>query len=89
MIWTILTTLLLSLNCGVTVWLLFKNKNLTRISAGYKVRLNLVDHDIKTLHHNQKVLQSLVKEMRKDLLIYGEIKKSRTKAISIERQEES
>jgi septal ring factor EnvC (AmiA/AmiB activator) len=45
------------------------------------------DRDIKTLHTNQKVLQSLIKEIRKDLILYGEIKKSRTKAIAFEKTE--
>ena len=54
-----------------------------------KRKLYIANNDIRTLHTNQKMLQSLVKEIRKDLLVYGEIKKSRNKAVSTERQEES
>lgn len=47
----------------------------------YHRKLYLLDHDIKTLHSNQKVLQSSIKELHKDLRIYGEVKKSRIKTI--------
>ena len=89
MILIILTTFLLSLNFSTIIWLLFRNKNLRRQLTEYKRRLNLVDNDIRTLHFNQKVLSSLVKEIRRDLLVYGEIKKSKNKAASFEKQEEN
>ena len=46
-----------------------------------------LNNDIKTLHLNQKMLQSIIKEMRKDLMLYGEIKKSRSKSIAFEKTE--
>ena len=72
------------------VWLSFLTyyvRKLTKRNEELKRKLHSTDHDIKTLHSNQKELQSLIKEIRKDLLVYGEIKKSRTKAISFERPE--
>lgn len=46
------------------------------------------DRDIKTLHFNQKMLQSSIKELRRDLKIYGEIKRSKDKCISSEKTDE-
>jgi hypothetical protein len=40
------------------------------------------DKDIRTLHGNQKLLHSSIKELHKDLRIYGEVKKSRVKTFS-------
>ena len=77
---------------GVVLWLGFLTYHLSKqrnYLLEHQRKLNLADHDIKTLHHNQKVLQSTIKEMRRDLLLYGEIKKSRSKTLSIEGPEES
>jgi hypothetical protein len=89
MIWTILTWIIFSFNTGSVIWLLFINKKLKSKLLEHQKRLNVSDKDIISLHFNQRVLQSIIKEIRKDLLIYGEIKKSRNKAISFEKQEES
>src|SRR5487761_2211443 len=51
-------------------------------------KLYSADHDIKTLHVNQKVLQSSIKELRKDLKVYGEIKRSKDKYIFPEKTDE-
>jgi len=48
----------------------------------YNKRLNLLNRDIKTLHLNQKMLQSSIKDLYKDLKIYGEIKRARINTIS-------
>jgi len=77
---------------SVTIWLWFLTHQLRKQRdqlLEHKRRLNLADKDIKTLHFNQRVLQSLVKEMRRDLLLYGEIKKSRNKTFPVEKPEES
>ena len=53
-------------------------------------KINLADKDIRTLHGNQKLLHSSIKELHKDLRVYGQIKKSRVKAFSqVETGEES
>ena len=46
------------------------------------------DRDIKTLHLNQKVLQSTIKELHRDLKIYGEVKKSKVRFLSETPEEE-
>ena len=43
----------------------------------FNKRIISIDRDIKTLHFNQKMLQSTIRELHKDLKIYGEIKKSK------------
>ena len=50
-------------------------------------KLYLADRDIKTLHGNQKMLQSSLKEIYKDLKIYGEIKRARIKSGPSEKEE--
>lgn len=50
-------------------------------------KLYLVDRDIKTLHSNQKMLQSSIKQIYKDLKNYGEIKRSRIKQYYPEKEE--
>lgn len=50
-------------------------------------KLYLADRDIKTLHRNQKMLQSSVKEIYRDLKIYGEIKRARITSGPSEKEE--
>ena len=51
-------------------------------------KLYSADHDIKTLHFNQRMLQSSIKELRRDLKIYGEIKRFKDKIIYAEKADE-
>lgn len=55
---------------------------------GLSKQIILVDRDIKTLHLNQKVLQSTIKELHKELKVYGEVKKSRVRFLQETPEEE-
>lgn len=76
---------------SVTIWLLFLTRQTRKLKdqiIDHKKKLYSADRDIKTLHFNQKVLQSNIKDLRKDLKIYGEVKNSKVKNIFNEIQEE-
>jgi hypothetical protein len=79
----------LGIIAGLVTWVVILIHQLIKSVKDLKRKLYSAEHDIKTLHLNQKVLQLLVKEIRRDLIVYGEIKKSRHKALSGERQEET
>lgn len=53
----------------------------------YERKLYSLDRDIKTLHTNQKMLQSSIKEIYKDLKIYGEIKRAKINSGISEKEE--
>lgn len=67
------------------IWRAQRNNKKLFVDAGKKLYSN--DRDIKTLHFNQKVLYSSIKELRKDLKTYGEVKKSRTRQLLAEKDE--
>lgn len=62
--------------------LFFRDRKFNLQLKDYHKRLNLLKRDIKTLHQNQKVLQSSIKDIYKDLKVYGEIKRARINTIS-------
>lgn len=69
-------------------WLHLSHNILKKECADIRQKINLNNRDINTLHFNQKVLQSTVRELHKELKIYGEIKRSRVKRLVGEKEEE-
>lgn len=67
---------------------MFANKRRKKEITILNRKIILADRDIKTLHFNQKVLQSTIKELHKDLKVYGEIKKSKVRFIQETPEEE-
>ncbi len=67
---------------------MYANKSRKKETEFLKRKTILIDRDIKTLHFNQKVLQSTVRDLHKDLRIYGEVKKSKIRGIFNETAEE-